>query len=81
MNPYSKDKLTRPRFPEVVKEVLEEEKERENEGIWREVVRRDEELKKKVKEKEDKIMKEEMGLSDSLFSDKDKEMKSIDDII
>lgn len=80
MNPYSN--LKRPGFPEVVAEVLEEEKEEEDEGIWREVVRRDEELKQKVKEKEDEILEEEMGLSDSLFGkEKDQDVKTIDDLL
>lgn len=80
MNPYSK--LKRPGFPEVVAEVLEEEKEEEDEGIWREVVRRDEELKQKVKEKEDQILEEEMGLSDSLFGkEKKQDVKTIDDLL
>jgi len=80
MNPYSN--LKRPGFPDVVAEVLEEEKEEEDEGIWREVVRRDEELRQKVKEKEDEILEEEMGLSDSLFGkEKDRDVKTIDDLL
>jgi len=86
MNPYGRDSICRPGFPEIVKEALEEEKEKEDEGIWREVIRRDEDLQEKVKKKEKEFMEEQekksQSLSDSLFGDPEDSLeKTIDDLI
>lgn len=45
----------RPRFPRVMAEVLEEKKQDENEGLWKPLLRDNEDLQREVKEKEEEL--------------------------
>lgn len=87
VNPYSRDNRCRPNFPEIVREALEEEKKSEDEGIWRTIVRKDEELQEKLREKEEKFMKkqrsETKSLEETLFQEQDDSVleKTVDDLI
>lgn len=56
MDPYEDKK--RPRFPEIVSDVLTEEQEEENEGLWKTVLKRDPELRERVKEREEELEEE-----------------------
>jgi len=70
-DPWKTDK--RPRFPRIVTEVLEEKKETENEGIWKPLLRENEDLKNEVREKEEELKHP--------FSSKKRKSLGLDDLI
>lgn len=70
-DPWKTDK--RPRFPRIVTEVLEEKKETENEGIWKPLLRENEDLKDEVREKEEELK--------DPFSSKERKGLGLDDLI
>jgi len=70
-----------------VREALEEEKESEDEGLWKVIVRKDEELQEKLRKKEQKFIEEQknqsQSLEETLFEDSTDSVleKSVDDLI
>jgi len=63
----------RPRMPKIMAEVLEEKKENKNEGLWKALLREDEDLQDEIREKEEE-------LRDPFSSNKRNELL-LDDII
>lgn len=70
-DPWREEK--RPRMPKIMAEVLEEKKEDKNEGLWKALLREDEDLQDEIREKEEE-------LRDPFSSNKRNEL-TLDDII